>query len=81
MENNSQFIGTELKMSVAWKGEKPTTVTYRSEYPDETLESIIHGFYTCLIGHTWAPETVIQGMKDFVEARLEESGINDDEKY
>lgn len=43
------------------------TVTWEQPYNDVPINEIIHGFYTCLIGSTYLPCTIIDAMKDFVE--------------
>lgn len=64
---NIQERGIELAMTVKWPKELPTTMSYFSAYPDEKLENIITGFISCLVGHTWTYETVINGLRDYLE--------------
>ena len=83
MEKNKEFTGTEIKMTVGWRDELPTTVTYSSPYPDETIENIIHGFVTCMVGHTWHIDTVLEAMRDYVDEHMpldDEEEVEDEDQ-
>lgn len=43
------------------------TLTYHNEDPDVSIYDLIHGVYTLLIGNTFTKQTVINGMKRFIE--------------
>lgn len=57
------------KLSVSNYG---NTVTWETLHSDVSIEEMINAFYTLCIGITFVPSTVLQGMKDFVESKLEE---------
>jgi hypothetical protein len=53
-----------IKMEVT---ENDTTVTIENDCEDLTIKEWCHMFYTAMIGITFYPETIINGMKDFAE--------------
>lgn len=65
--NESDEKYFDMNMSIKWPDEEPTVISYHSGYPDETLENVIHAFVTCLVGHTYAYKTIINGLKEYVE--------------
>ena len=65
--------GITITVKQVWK-ENPcedlnTTITWRSEHPDENIENLVHGMFTCLVGLTFDPITVLRNFKDFVLER------------
>ena len=72
MENLENFtgnipVGTVVAASCRWPDDPHGNMTiWKSEAPDANLQDIIHGFYTTLIGLTFSPQTVINGMAEFV---------------
>lgn len=69
MDNNTKKneAYTEITMSNKWPDDPPMVVTYKSGYADETIENVLHGIVTCLIGLTWSKETIIKGMREYIE--------------
>ncbi len=63
------------------KEENFTRLTYESSYghkqiyeldhEDASLDDVLDGFYALLIGATWHPLTILNGMKDFALEKLE----------
>lgn len=43
---------------------------WKSPACDETLETVLNGFYGLCVSQTWAPESVLQAFSDFVSNRL-----------
>ena len=65
--------GITITVKQVWK-ENPcedlnTTITWRSEHPDEHIENLVHGMFTCLVGLTFDPITILKNFKDFVLER------------
>jgi hypothetical protein len=68
MDNNDRKEAyTEIIMSNKWPGDPPFVITYKSGYADESLDNILHGVVTCLIGLTWSKKNIIQGMRKYIE--------------
>lgn len=56
--------------------ENDRTITIENEHEDLTIKEWCQMFYTAMIGITFYPETILDGMKDFAEelkSELEES--------
>lgn len=47
--------------------ENDRTITIENEHEDLTIKEWCQIFYTAMIGITFYPETIINGMKDFAE--------------
>jgi len=52
--------------------ENDRTITIENEHEDLTIKEWCQMFYTAMIGITFHPETIINGMKDFAEELKEE---------
>lgn len=72
--------GMSISMTCKWHDGLPKTVTWTSGYPDESLEDILYGVYTCLIGLTWIPKSVLEGMREFAEDRLPEENYSEEDE-
>ena len=59
--------GVRVSVTTKWESDSAKKTIYESGSPDETLENIIHGFVTCLIGQTWHLDTIIEGLKEYIE--------------
>lgn len=66
-DNNRKEAYTEIIISNKWPNDPPLVVTYKSGYADESLENILHGVVTCLTGLTWSKESIIKGMREYIE--------------
>lgn len=53
-----------VKMVVS---ENDRTITIENDYEDLTIKEWCQMFYTSMIGITFYPETILDGMKDFAE--------------
>lgn len=47
--------------------ENDRTITIENEHEDLTIKEWCQMFYTAMIGITFYPETILEGMKDFAE--------------
>lgn len=47
-------------------------VSWEVPYSDSQVQDLCQAFYSLLIGVTYSPETVLEGMKSFAEERLPE---------
>lgn len=52
--------------------ENDRTITIENEHEDLTIKEWCQIFYTAMIGITFYPETILDGMKDFAEELKEE---------
>lgn len=52
--------------------ENDRTITIENDCEDLTIKEWCQMFYTSMIGITFYPETILKGMKDFVEELSEE---------
>lgn len=69
MKNNieQEESFSKITMTIKWSDEPATEVSYKLGYADTTLEDMLHGVVTCLIGLTWSNETILQGMRKYIE--------------
>lgn len=45
--------------------------TWETDHSDINIDDLLEAFYGLCVGVTFAPEAVLQGMKDFAEERLD----------
>lgn len=62
MDNNERSVLT-LKLG-RWR-----TMEWRDEAVDPSLDDIFDGFYGCLIGHEFDPETVVCALREWAEEK------------
>lgn len=59
--------GITLTLQSKWDRHPLKTMSWHSDAPDESLEDIVNGFFSCLVGLTWHPDSIIQEFKNFVD--------------
>lgn len=47
------------------------TMSWETDHSDVTIDELLQGVYGCLIGLTWTPEVILNGMKEWAEENLE----------
>lgn len=59
--------GTKISVINKWESSPAYETVYKSGAPDEDLEHLIQGFVSCLMGHTWSHNSIIEALKQYVE--------------
>lgn len=57
-------------VKITFETEKATSA-WESPYFDVPLEDILEGFYGCCISQGWLPITLLNGMREFVNDRID----------
>jgi hypothetical protein len=74
--NNKEYLS---RITVENNEVHEKKIVWEIPYNDATLDDWLHGFLTCMVGITFSEETVLRGMRDFVEERLpvDEENVDD----